>query len=101
MKKILLSVFALATLFTAFPELAHAEGSADWIKPASTIIDTLQSGFVKLGAGVIGVGIIIFGLVTTLTGEGNWKKLGVMIIGGVLIFFGPEIAVSLLEVAGN
>lgn len=94
----LLSFVAIANTFALTTSHALAAGD-DWVKPASKIVEMLQSGFVQLGAGTVGVGIIIFGLYTTITGEGNWKRLGVMIIGGVLIFFGPDIATGLLEAA--
>lgn len=88
-----LSTFILSMTFS----LAAWANDADWIKPGTDLVERLESGGVQLGAGVIGVGIIAYGLVTSLSGEINWRRLGGMVFGGVCVFFGPEILVALLE----
>lgn len=90
----------LFTFLTSFLLASNAYANEDWVKPASKIIELLEDGLVQLGAGAVGLGIIGFGLYTVFTGEGNWKKLGVIFAGGICVFFGPAIAVTLLEAVG-
>ncbi|NVK20561.1 MAG: TrbC/VirB2 family protein [Methylocystaceae bacterium] len=97
-KRFILAALSAMTALRGAP--AHAS-DAEWVKPGTDLIATLESGFVQLGAGALGVAIIIYGLYTTFTGEPNWKRLAGMVFGGACVFFGPDILIALLKAKGG
>ena len=85
----------LAVLITAVvvePALAQ-EG---WEKPALKLIEVLESGLVKIGAVLIGVGILAMGIWAAVTARLDWQKFGYVLIGGVLVMAGPTMLRMLL-----
>ena len=94
-KTALLTVAALA-LATVVPEIALAQTKEEWVKPAVGFIDVLQGGLVQVAAAVIGIGIIVIGAYTALTGHFDGKKLGASVFGGILVMAGPKMLASLL-----
>ena len=107
LQKTLKTIFKKTTLKILTPVVsvnlwitsAHAQSQEEWVKPASALLEALESGFVQIGAIGIGIAVIAFGIWTTFTGEPNWKKLFGMIFGGILIMTGPEAIRALLESA--
>ncbi len=98
-KSINLSVLTTLSLFAVvllMPEVAHAQNS-EWVKPATGLIEALRSGLVQIGAIVIGLAVIGVGIYITFSGEPNFKRLGMIIFGGLLIIAGPESIALLLE----
>lgn len=83
----------------ALADPALAAGSADWVAPATGLIESLESGLVKIGMAVLGVGVIIVGLVACLTSRMEWSKFGYVVIGGLLVMTGPAALRALLETA--
>ncbi len=90
-----LVVFASVLLIT---KIAIAAGDADWVQPATDLIESLESGLVKIGTVVVGVGVIIVGLVACLTSRMDWSKFGYVLMGGILIMTGPTAVRALLAV---
>lgn len=89
-------------VFTAvlmFANIALAAGNADWVQPATDLIESLESGLVKIGTVVVGVGVIIVGLVACFSNQMNWDKFGYVLMGGILIMTGPAAVRALLSVA--
>jgi len=77
----------------------NAQTSADWTKPATGIIDTLKSGLVTIGALVVGLAVIGYGIWQALQPEPNFKRLGMIIFGGVCIMAGPQAVAAILQAA--
>jgi type IV secretion system protein VirB2 len=91
-------------VFTAvllIANIAYAAGNADWVQPATDLIESLESGLVKIGTVVVGVGVIIVGLVACITNQMNWDKFGYVLMGGILIMTGPAAVRALLSVSGQ
>lgn len=86
-------------VFTAVLLIANiaAAGNADWVQPATDLIESLESGLVKIGTVVVGVGVIIVGLVACITNRMDWNKFGYVLMGGVLIMTGPAAVRALLS----
>ena len=93
------TAFFLTLLIAASPVLA-ANGEA-WADPALEVIGVLESGLVKIGAMVIGIGIIAFGAWGALTARIEWSRFGFILTGGLLVVAGPTMIRALLEVVGN
>ena len=81
-------------------EALAATGEA-WADPALEVIGVLESGLVKIGAMVIGIGIIAFGAWGALTARIEWSRFGFILTGGLLVVAGPTMIRALLEVVGN
>lgn len=91
---------ALAALAVALLcDPAFAAGGEGWEKPATDIMTVLQSGLVKIGSLLIGIGIIVFGGWGALTGRIEWNKFGFILIGGILVMAGPSMIKLLLAAA--
>ncbi|MEQ8664833.1 MAG: TrbC/VirB2 family protein [Rhodospirillales bacterium] len=90
----------VAIIVTAASPAFAANGDA-WADPALEVIEVLESGLVKIGAMVIGIGIIAFGAWGALTARIEWSKFGFILIGGLLVVAGPTMIRTLLEVVGN
>lgn len=97
MRKLMFVSVITATVLSLTPELAHAAASADWIKPATTLVETLRTGVVQIGAALVGLGIVAIGVWMGISGRGEWSRLGYAIAGGILIMAGPEAIATLLE----
>ncbi len=87
---------ALIVALCLIPEIASAN-SDEWIKPATGLIDALRSGLVKIGALVVGLAIVGRGIFMALSGNPDWSKIGIMILGGIFIMAGPTAIAALLE----
>lgn len=84
-----------------FDALAQSSGSGDWIEPASGLAESLQSGLVQVGGPIIGIGIVVIGLWAGITGRMPWERVGMVVIGGLLITVGPATITALLDTAGT
>lgn len=93
-------LLGLAAALVLIPDLAMAADD-DWVKPGTSLIDTLQSGLVTIGALVVGIGVIGVGLWAAATGHLDLKRLAMVIIGGILIMAGPAMIAAMLERAQN
>ena len=84
-------VLAAVTFALAEPALAQAaaSGSSDWAKPITDILVDLTSGGVQIGGWLIGLGMIVAACWGGITGRMDWQRVGMIIVAGVLIFFGP------------
>ncbi|MEP3246733.1 MAG: TrbC/VirB2 family protein [Sneathiella sp.] len=71
-------------------------GNGNWIEPASELAETLQGGLVQIGGPIIGIGIVVIGLWAGITGRMPWERVGMVVIGGLLITVGPSIMTNLL-----
>jgi len=89
----------LWALIVAFPNAVKATSSGDWTKPATGIIDTLSSGLVTIGALVVGLAVVGYGIWQALQPEPNFKRLGMIIFGGVCIMAGPQAVAAILQAA--
>ena len=96
-----LVVFTAVALIAniAATDNAFAAGNADWVQPATDLIESLENGLVKIGTVVVGVGVIIVGLIACITNQMNWDKIGYVLMGGVLIMTGPVAVRALLSVS--
>lgn len=83
------------TLTVTLPSYAFAQ-SADWIEPASKLAETLQSGLVQIGGPVVGIGVVVIGIWAGVTGRMQWERVGMVIVGGLLITVGPATITGLL-----
>lgn len=70
------------------------EGS--WVKPATDLAGTLESGLVQIGGPVIGIGIIVLGIIGALAGRIEWSRVAMVVVGGLLIMVGPAALRALL-----
>ena len=85
------------TIFT--PEVALAQGSDEWVKPATDLIDTLKSGVVVIGTALVGIAVMGYGIYTIWGDNPNFKRLAMIVLGGAMIVAGPHIMAGLLEIA--
>ena len=90
---------AAAVAALAILEPAHAQDG--WESPATDLIETLNSGLVKIGAVLIGVAIIAFGMWGALTARIDWMRLAMILIGGGLVMAGPAMIDALLSTIGG
>lgn len=82
--------------FILFSCCAFAQGSDEWVKPASDLVDSLNSGLIKIGAPVLGVAIIIYGLSMAFSDDIKWRRMFTLVVAGALVFSGPTILTALL-----
>jgi type IV secretion system protein VirB2 len=85
-------IFALTVML---PNYALAQ-SANWIEPASKLAETLQSGLVQIGGPIVGIGVVVIGIWAGVTGRMQWERVGMVIVGGLLITVGPATITALL-----
>ncbi len=96
-KKLISCLFFLTV---TLPHLALAQSSpnGDWIKPASDLANTLQSGLVQIGGPIIGIGVIALGLWAGIAGRLEWQRVGFILLGGLLVTVGPAVVTALLNI---
>lgn len=94
---LLLALIALAGIGLTGTAFA-AEG---WEQPAVGLIDVLEGGLVKIGAVLIGIGIVAVGLWAAVTARMDWNKFAYVLIGGVLVMAGPTMVKTLLNTVGS
>ncbi len=92
MKYLTKLIFALTVML---PNYALAQ-SADWIEPASKLAETLQGGLVQIGGPIVGIGVVVIGIWAGVTGRMQWERVGMVIVGGLLITVGPATITGLL-----
>jgi hypothetical protein len=86
-KLVLRSVLALAAVaLLADPTLA---ADADWIKPAEEGVKSLTSSLISVGAPLIGLSLIGYGLWAAMTQRLDWARIWVFFIAGLLVTVGP------------
>lgn len=90
------AILIVAAFIAIFPDIAIAADD-DWVKEGTSLIDTLRSGLVTIGALVVGIGVIVVGIWAAATGRLDWLRLAMTILGGILIMSGPAMAAALLE----
>jgi len=76
-----------------------ASASSDWVKPGVSIVESLRSGVVTIGALVVGLGVMVVGIWACVTLRMEWSKLGYVGFGGLLIMAGPQMVAALLDLA--
>ncbi|WP_268957495.1 TrbC/VirB2 family protein [Roseibium aggregatum] len=79
-----------------FPARALAQ---DWSAPATSMLESLESGLVSVAAPVIGVGVIIYGIWAMVTGRIDIMRLAQLVGAGALVIFGPTALRALLSAA--
>ena len=94
-----LSTMAIIAVAILVPEVALAQGSDEWVKPATDLIDTLRSGVVLIGTGLVGIAVMGYGIYTIWGDNPNFKRLGMIVLGGAMIVAGPYVMAGLLEIA--
>jgi type IV secretory pathway VirB2 component (pilin) len=94
LNKIAIKIFAAASML--FPARAMAQ---DWSAPATSMLQSLESGLVSVAAPVIGVGVIIYGIWAMVTGRIDIMRLAQLVGAGALVIFGPTALRALLSAA--
>lgn len=87
----------LLTVLCLVADPVLAQGSDEWVKPATGLIEALRSGLVTVGALVVGLMVVGRAIFMVFSGNPDWQKIGVVILGGVLIMAGPAAIAALLE----
>ncbi len=90
---------AIAAIFCGsflFPARALAQ---DWSAPATSMLESLESGSVSLAAPVIGVGVIIYGIWAMVSGRIDIMRLAQLVVAGGIVIFGPTLLRTLLSAA--
>ncbi len=80
---------AILTTTVMISSNAYAAGSADWVKPATSLMESLEVGMVDIGALIIGIGLIGVALWGAASGKLDWGKIATVVICGVIITAGP------------
>ncbi|AXE66151.1 hypothetical protein BBF93_19335 [Hyphomonas sp. CACIAM 19H1] len=88
MRKLLRSLSATTLAVYSSLNIAYAQ-SANWVQPGTDLLDALESGLVRVGGPVIGIGIIFLGIIGGLSGRVEWSKVMYVILGGLFITVGP------------
>jgi type IV secretory pathway VirB2 component (pilin) len=91
----------IITTFNVLVATAAIAANDAWVQPATELLDVLEGGLVSIGAPIIGIGIIGLGLWSSLAGNMDWKRLGFVILGGILVMAGPAALRALLEATGS
>ena len=94
--KILNKCSTLATALMLVPSVSFAASSSEWVKPATEKIDSLRAGLVEIAVPLIGVAIIAVGLGMAFQENPNWKRIGTVVLAGILITAGPALVMSFL-----
>ena len=101
LSSIALPAIALAAVVLSSPALAAGAGSvANWWDPIVNLLSLIQDGIGKIGALVIGLGVVVIGLWAGFSGRMDWMRVGYMLVAGILIFSGPAIATALFGSGG-
>jgi len=90
------AIKAFAVTSMLFPARAMAQ---DWSAPATSMLESLESGLVSVAAPVIGVGVIIYGIWAMVTGRIDIMRLAQLVGAGALVIFGPTALRALLSAA--
>ncbi|GAB2208897.1 hypothetical protein ROS1_57150 [Roseibium sp. ROS1] len=90
------AIKAIASASMLFPARALAQ---DWSAPATSMLQSLESGLVSVAAPVIGVGVIIYGIWAMVTGRIDIMRLAQLVGAGALVIFGPTALRALLSAA--
>ncbi len=93
------TTLAFMTISCFTPESAFAQTSDEWVKPMTGLVDSLRGGAVTIGALIVGLAVVIRGIMMALSGNPDWSKIGMVIVGGVLIMAGPSAIAALLTAA--
>ena len=91
------AIKAIASASMLFP--AQVMAASDWSAPATTMLQSLESGLVSVAAPVIGVGVIIYGIWAMVTGRIDIMRLAQLVGAGALVIFGPTALRALLSAA--
>ncbi|MCR9284845.1 MAG: TrbC/VirB2 family protein [Rhodobacteraceae bacterium] len=91
-----IAIKAVAVASMLFPTRAMAQ---DWSAPATSMLQSLESGLVSVAAPVIGVGVIIYGIWAMVTGRIDIMRLAQLVGAGALVIFGPTALRALLSAA--
>ncbi len=89
----LLSKIAFAAAMIS-PTYALAQ-SAEWIEPASGLVESISGGLVQIGVPIVGVGLLLAALWGGLTGNIKAERIKVLVIAGLLITAGPSMLTAL------
>lgn len=73
--------------------------AADWSAPATTMLDSLESGLVSIAAPIIGIGVIAYGIWAMVSGRIDIMRLAQLVVAGALVIFGPTLLRTLLSAA--
>ncbi|TYC64001.1 TrbC/VirB2 family protein [Rhodobacterales bacterium] len=79
-----------------FPARAMAQ---DWSAPATSMLESLESGLVSIAAPVIGVGVIVYGIWAMVSGRIDIMRLAQLVVAGAIVIFGPTLLRTLLSAA--
>lgn len=91
-----IAIKAVTIASMLFPARALAQ---DWSAPATSMLESLESGLVSVAAPVIGVGVIIYGIWAMVTGRIDIMRLAQLVGAGALVIFGPTALRALLSAA--
>ncbi|WP_020592821.1 TrbC/VirB2 family protein [Kiloniella laminariae] len=89
----------ILTFSVLAPFNAMAAGNGEWIKPATGLLENLESGLVTFGVPVVGIAVLLVGIGGALFLNLDPKKMGVVIGAGALITVGPAAIKGLLALA--
>lgn len=88
------------TVFLSAPMLFPARAmAADWSEPATSMLESLESGLISIAAPVIGVGVIIYGIWAMVSGRIDIMRLAQLVVAGAIVIFGPTLLRTLLSAA--
>lgn len=82
----------LGALFSLASAPSWAAGSADWVSPASTILESFTDGLLQIAGPLVGLAITGYGIWGAITTEIQGRKLFMILASGILIFAGSSIA---------
>ena len=77
-----------------FPARAMAQ---DWSAPATSMLESLESGLVSIAAPVIGVGVIVYGIWAMVSGRIDIMRLAQLVVAGGIVIIGPTLLRTLLS----
>jgi hypothetical protein len=86
-------VAALCTLLAAVT--AHAAGNADWISGGIGVVEDTTAGLIDIGGKILGGGLIVVAIAAIVMQKFNIQVIGVLIVAGIMIMFGPDMVSGL------
>lgn len=82
---------AVATVPAWLSSCMVAYASSEWSKKGTDMVEEATSGLTLIAQGVLSLALVAYGIYTVGTSRMDFQKLIYIVVGGAIIFFGPDI----------
>ena len=91
----------LFTVIAVSPDTSYAQiavSGSDWVQPGIKAVDFLKGGLAQFAAVLVGLAIMGYATVGALSGNPDWKKMGIALVCAIIAIGSPKGIAALLEV---